>query len=191
MRSTTFVRSLQTCRWALKSSETAFHVWLFSDASGLGLYWPMFATIKFRLAVFSCKLRAISIAEKFIPEVKVTTKFVCPGNSRMLTVFNCTYKPLFRGFVKWQYGNSTDIDFETGSDFLKGPNDELLVLQLSSNVTFRCVGINFDDQSSVTLLAQYRVKVMDRKCYWWLNVTAYGVTGHGIQKMCGFAHGWS
>lgn len=89
---------------------------------------------------------------------------------------DCLYKPLFRGFFKWQKGSNNsemhDIDFEDSEGlYAQGPEGSLIITdvgEISDDYLFQCIGSGFDNASYTPVLARYKVNVIQfGKLFLW------------------------
>lgn len=122
------------------------------------------------------------IPEKFLPKIiTFVPKHFCHSednstNPMRMISMNCLYKPLFRGFIKWQKGSNNsemhDIDFEDSEGvYVQGPEGSLIITdvgEISEDNLFQCIGSGFDNSSDRPVLAKYQVNVVEiGKLFLW------------------------
>ena len=94
----------------------------------------------------------------------------------------CLYKPLFRGFVKWQMGSNEatmhDIDFEDSEGMYEGPDATLIINDPKDSMFYQCIGTNFDNEAATSVLAKFKVKILRN-----VTVNENGEWGRGVRNL--------
>lgn len=97
-------------------------------------------------------------------------KSVCSAEVSQL--LPCSFKTLFRGSIKWQFGKNTsllnDVDFEVDEFYLTHDGSLIIPEVNEERRFFQCVGIGFDDGEE-KVLKRYQILKIGERFKWILN----------------------